>query len=128
MMQTLLAAPEFEHAPPILKRPFDFTVSALRATNSLTDGSKGVQDHLTRMGQPLYEWPMPNGYPEKTQAWTGSLLARWNFATALAAGEVGATQIDKETAEQLLAPLPAFSGKPEERIALALASPEFQWR
>ncbi len=128
MMHTLLTAPEFDNAPPILKRPFEFTIAALRATNALTDGSHGVQDHITRMGQPLYEWPMPNGYPEKTQAWTGSLLARWNFATALAAGEVGATQIDKETAEQLLAPLPAFSGKPEERIALALASPEFQWR
>lgn len=128
MMQTLLTAPEFEHAPPILKRPFDFTVSALRATNSLTDGSKGVQDHLTRMGQPLYEWPMPNGYPEKTQAWTGSLLARWNFAIALTAGGVGATQIDKDTAAALLGPLPEFSGTLAERLALALASPEFQWK
>ena len=44
------------------------------------------------------------------------------------AGGVGATQIDKEAAAALLAPLPPFSGKPEERLALALASPEFQWR
>lgn len=128
MVETLLKSPELEHAPPILKRPFDFTVSALRATNALTDGSQGVQEHLTRMGQPLYEWPMPDGYPEKTQAWTGSLLARWNFANALTSGGVAATQIDQEAASTLLAPLPAFSGKPEERLALALASPEFQWR
>ena len=80
------------------------------------------------MGQPLYEWPMPNGYPEKTQAWTGSLLARWNFAIALTAGGVGATQIDKDTAAALLGPLPEFSGTLAERLALALASPEFQWK
>lgn len=128
MVHTLLTAPEFEHAPPILKRPFDFTVSALRATNALTDGSKGIQDHLTRMGQPLYEWPMPDGYPEKTQAWTGSLLARWNFAIALTSGGVSATQIDKEAAAALLAPLPKLAGQPEESLALALAAPEFQWR
>ena len=128
MLRTLLTAPEFESAPPILKRPFDYTISALRATNTLTDGSLGVQDHLTHMGQPLYEWPMPDGYPEKTQAWTGSLLARWNFAIALTAGEIKSTQIDKEAATALLAPLPAYSGKPEEQLALALAGPAFQWK
>lgn len=130
MVNTLFSAPEFAEAPPMLKRPFDFTISALRATNALTDGSQGVQEHLTRMGQPLYEWPMPDGYPEKTQAWTGSLLARWNFAIALTAGEIKATQIDTdtETAGALLAPLPTFSGKPTERLALALAAPDFQWK
>ena len=130
MVHTLFTAPEFDAAPPILKRPFDFTISALRATNALTDGSLGVQDHLTRMGQPLYEWPMPDGYPEKNLAWTGSLLARWNFAIALTSGGVAATQIDtdKDAAQALLAPLPEFSGKPEERLALALASPDFQWK
>jgi hypothetical protein len=73
---------------------------------------------------------MPDGYPEKNLAWTGSLLARWNFAIALTSGGVAATQIDtdKDAAQALLAPLPEFSGKPEERLALALASPDFQWK
>jgi uncharacterized protein (DUF1800 family) len=127
MVHTLFTAPEFDEAPPILKRPFDYTISALRATNALTDGSQGIQDHLTRMGQPLYEWPMPDGYPEKTQAWTGSLLARWNFAIALTEGGVKATQIDSAAATSLLK-LPDYTGKPEERLALALAAPEFQWK
>jgi uncharacterized protein (DUF1800 family) len=148
MVEHILTAPQT--APPIMKRPFDYVVSALRATNADTDGSSGVQSHLTRMGQPLYEWPMPDGYPDKTAAWTGSLLARWNFAFALFHhdGEVAGTTVpfpEKVTAESLtaqilgrrpddslvkplLTALAAHAGKPTEMAALLLTAPVFQWR
>ena len=94
MLRPLLLSPELLHAPPILKRPFDFLVSALRAVNADTDGGPAIQKHLARMGQPLYQWPMPDGYPDKTAAWTGSLLARWNFAFALTSGGIEGTAVD----------------------------------
>jgi hypothetical protein len=94
MLRPLLLSAALQKAPPILKRPFDFTVSALRALNADTDGGAPLQEHLARMGQPLYQWPMPDGYPDKTAAWTGSLLARWNFALALTGGSIGSTSID----------------------------------
>ncbi|HEX8237137.1 MAG TPA: DUF1800 domain-containing protein [Abditibacteriaceae bacterium] len=94
MLRPLLLSPQLLHAPPIVKRPFDFMVSALRTLNADTAGSAQLQEHLARMGQPLYLWPMPDGYPSQTAAWTGSLLARWNFASALAHGEVGGTSVD----------------------------------
>jgi uncharacterized protein (DUF1800 family) len=94
MLRPLLLSEELKSGPPILKRPFDFTVSALRALNADTDGGKPIQEHLGRMGQPLYQWPMPDGYPDRTGAWTGSLLARWNFATNLLTGGVPGTTID----------------------------------
>jgi hypothetical protein len=80
--------------PPILKRPFDFVVSSLRALYADTDGGAALQTHLTAMGQPLHEWPLPDGYPDTTHAWTGSLLARWNFAFALTTHQIAGTTLD----------------------------------
>jgi uncharacterized protein (DUF1800 family) len=76
-----------------LKRPFDFVVSTLRAVNADTDG-QGPLPHLHRMGQAPYQWAMPNGYPDRREAWLPSLLGRWNFATALASGQVPGTAVD----------------------------------
>jgi uncharacterized protein (DUF1800 family) len=94
MLRPLLLSTQLLQAPPLVKRPFDFVVSALRALNADTDAGAPVQEHLARMGQPLYLWPMPDGYPSETVAWAGSLLARWNFALALAHGEIEGTSLD----------------------------------
>ena len=79
---------------PILKRPLDMIVSSLRVIAADTDCGGAVQKHLAAMGQPLYQWPMPDGFPEKATAWTGSLLPRWNFALALTANTMDGTQVD----------------------------------
>ena len=79
---------------PMLKRPLDYAVSALRVLGVDTDGGAALQKHLADMGQPLYQWPMPDGFPDKREAWTGSLLPRWNFALALAGNDVNGTRCD----------------------------------
>jgi len=94
MLRPLLASEELISAPPIVKRPFDFLVSSLRATGADSDGGQGLQEHLAKMGQPLWGWPMPDGYPDRTAAWTGSLLARWNFAGALCGNGIAGTAVD----------------------------------
>jgi len=141
----------------VIKRPFDFVISALRALEADTDGGRALQQHLAAMGQPLFQWPMPDGYPQKTSAWTGSLLARWNFALALTAGEIKGTQVNLpalakggggnavDTFLTLLFHRPAHDASLQplcERlnehwkqtqseaqvVALMLASPPFQWK
>ncbi|MBX3118194.1 MAG: DUF1800 domain-containing protein [Fimbriimonadaceae bacterium] len=82
--------------PPIMKRPFDFLISSLRTFATDTDGNTGIQGHLDKIGQPLYQWPMPDGYPDKTDAWTSSLLARWNYSLALTAGAIPGTKANLE--------------------------------
>ena len=79
---------------PILKRPLEFTISALRTLGADTNANANLQEPLAAMGQALYQWPMPDGFPEKQSAWTGSLLGRWNFAMALTANGVSGTTID----------------------------------
>ncbi len=48
------------------------------------------------MGQPLYGYQTPNGYPDSAAAWvnTGSLLERLNFALALASNKIPGTRVD----------------------------------
>ena len=79
---------------PILKRPLDYVAGSLRALAADTDGGGNCKSILGDMGQPLYQWPMPDGFPEKTSAWAGSLLPRWNYALALAANKIGGTSVD----------------------------------
>jgi uncharacterized protein (DUF1800 family) len=94
MLEPLLLSDELTNSAPILKRPFDYVVSSLRATAAATDGAGPLQKHLDTMGQPLYQWPTPDGYPVKTSAWSGSLLARWNFALALTSKGIPGTDAD----------------------------------
>ena len=156
LLRPLLTSPDLLSAPPILKRPFDYVASALRAWNVDTDGGLSLQRHLDAMGQPLFAWPMPDGFPEKASAWTGALIPRWNFALALTGHQIDNTSIDwdaltgaghaaglgpSETllemafgcraAAPALAPLRAATAAhtdPQEFAALALMSPLFQWR
>ncbi len=156
MLRPLLMSPDLLNAPPILKRPFDYLASSLRAFNADTDGGLALQSHLEAMGQPLFAWPMPDGFPEKASAWTGALIPRWNFALALAGDAIANTSLDWDALagagraaglgphEAVLefifgcrADVPALVGllacqakHPDVRdfTALALMSPAFQWR
>lgn len=146
MLRALFAHPDFLGGKPALKRPLDFTVSAVRAVGARTDGGGGIQAHLAAMGQAPYQWPMPDGYPVEPEAWTGTLLARWNFAHDLAHGRVPGTTAPKlpSRPDDVVS---AVLGSPQaspacQRVlrcvqgiaepamvaALALCSPEFQYR
>jgi hypothetical protein len=48
------------------------------------------------MGQPLYAYQAPTGYPDRAEAWvsTGSLLTRMNFGLNLATGRVAGVTLD----------------------------------
>lgn len=141
MLHPMLLSQDLLDAPPIPKRPFDYVVSSLRALNATTDG-RGVLRYMVEMGQPSYEWPMPDGYPTAAEAWTGSLLARWNFAIDLMGGKVPGTSVPslegikpveatlgrRAGSDSLSALLLHHEFRREEALALCLCSPEFQWR
>jgi hypothetical protein len=71
-----------------LKRPMQLIASALRATAADTHARPEIVSTLARLGQPLFAWPTPDGFPDRGEAWIGTLLWRWNFAFALAANEI----------------------------------------
>lgn len=87
MLRTIFLSAEFAQAPPKLKRPVTFLISILRALGVQPQPDSALGDWLNLLGQPLFAWPAPNGYPDVNQAWVNLLLPRWNFALALCQGE-----------------------------------------
>ena len=142
-MRALFATPEFlATRGGKFKRPHHFIVSALRATGAETDAGKPVASFLDRMGHAPFQYPTPDGYPEESAPWMGTLLWRWNFAVALAENKIKGTKLDAKNLAtraggeaQLLAHLLGRKASAEEQqacvesgasLALALASPTFQ--
>jgi hypothetical protein len=89
LLRAIFLSEEFATAPAKLKRPYTFMLSALRALNCDLARPRPLAGWLERMGQPLFLWPAPNGYPDVSPAWAANLLPRWNFALALMGGQVG---------------------------------------
>jgi uncharacterized protein (DUF1800 family) len=80
--------------PPKFKRPANFIASALRMLAADTGAQSPVYETLSAMGQPAFEWPTPDGPPDTSDAWSNNLMPRWQFALALARGELPGTQIN----------------------------------
>ena len=94
MLRVIFLSDAFASAPAKLKRPHTFMVSVLRALHvDLRFGrGRALADWMAVMGQPLFLWPPPDGYPDVSEAWAANLLPRWNFALALLHNEIpGAT-------------------------------------
>lgn len=88
MLRTIFLSDEFANAPPKLKRPFTFMISAFRTLHAdlapaAQRAERGFDYWLPALGQPPFMWPPPNGYPDVAPAWAANLLPRWNFALQL---------------------------------------------
>lgn len=98
-LRALVQSPEFWQ-PDVrgqkIKSPFELTVSALRGLDAEMTDVRGLHEWLGRMGQPLYAYQAPTGYPDRAAAWvnTGSLLSRMNFGMQLATGRVPGVELD----------------------------------
>ena len=78
------------------KRPLNYLLSAIRQTDSESNGGPALQRYLAQMGQPLFDWPTPDGYPDTADTWQGNLLPRWKFALDLVQNRIKGTLFDIE--------------------------------
>jgi len=98
-LRAIFTAPEF-YAPEArrakIKTPFELVVSAIRALDAETDGGPATHNWIARIGEPLYMYQAPTGYPDRADYWvnTGALLERINFAIALVNNRVPGTRVD----------------------------------
>jgi uncharacterized protein (DUF1800 family) len=98
-LRAVFTSPEFNspaaHRAKI-KTPFELAVSSIRALGGDTDGGPALAQWLNRMGEPLYGYQAPTGYPDKAENWvnTGGLLERLNFGLALAGNKIPGTRVD----------------------------------
>ena len=89
--KAIIESPEFfarENFRSKFKTPFQFVVSALRATDAKIDDGGPTCTVLGKMGQPIYSCPDPTGYFDQAERWmdAGVLTGRWDYAWALVRG------------------------------------------
>jgi len=79
-----------------VKSPFEFAISAIRATNADVQQPFQIYNWCTRMGQRFYFYQAPTGFPDRAGYWinTGSLLNRMNFGLAFATGKIPGVKLN----------------------------------
>ena len=99
VVRAIIYSPDFWAAANVqskVKTPLEYVVSAVRAVAGEPDSTPRLAQHVARLGEPLFQMTTPNGYPETQADWvnSGALLARMNFAVALAAGRLPGVTVD----------------------------------
>jgi uncharacterized protein (DUF1800 family) len=98
-LHAILTSPEFFSPAAYrakMRSPFEYVAAAMRALNAETDADRPVLDAIGRMGQPVFGRITPDGYADRADQWlsSGAMVARFNFAGALAANRIRGTKID----------------------------------
>ncbi len=131
VLGTLFSSAEFmapEAVGAKFKTPYQFVISAARASNAPLVEIKPVLGALNRLGMPLYGCQTPDGYKNTQDAWLNpdALSRRIAFATAMA------PNVDAQTLQATLGGAisartqGAVAGSPEPlRAAMLLGSPDF---
>jgi uncharacterized protein (DUF1800 family) len=118
-----------------VRQPWEFVVAALRATGMPAD-FRAVNGALAALGQPIWDPPGPNGWPDTTQAWVSpkGLEARLDLAAdwgrrnasldpvALVPALFG-SDASAETRQAI-----ARAESRQQGLAILFMSPEFQRR
>jgi len=150
VVRTIVTSPEFFEPAAYrskVKTPFEFVVSALRATSADVRQATATVRALAGLGMPLYLCQPPTGYDEAAAAWvsSGALVNRMNFALALSGGQMrgvlvsGTANGGLEEARQRIVrgalagdvssstlETVAKAATAEQAVALVIGSPEFQ--
>jgi uncharacterized protein (DUF1800 family) len=153
VVRAIVTSPEFFASAAYrtkVKSPFEFVVSAVRATQLEVAVALPLVQSLRDLGMPLYMCQPPTGYADKAEAWvnTGALLNRMNFALALTTGRLRAQQgatnrssnvlavssealvsavLGGDLSESTAATVAKATAEPQA-VALLLGSPDFQKR
>jgi uncharacterized protein (DUF1800 family) len=144
-------------APAKYRQPYQFMLATLRATQPRVTSVAALRGQLTALGQPLFDWTDPDGYPDNVEWWSGGILQRWNFASYLGARNAEQLAVDvaplmvvstpdaiaeainhrvfagsmssalKEDVRAYLARVAISQTRVREALALALSASEFQW-
>lgn len=79
-----------------VKSPFEFAISAVRATKAQVLQPYQLYTWCTKMGQRFYYYQAPTGFPDRANFWinSGALLNRMNFGLALATQKIPGVRLN----------------------------------
>ena len=119
-----------------LRTPMEYFIASIRALDIPPDQIPNMVGILDGLGQPLWNAPAPNGWPDRAADWAApeAMLRRIDWASGFA-GRIGNRDV-AEVSDMTLGPLlrPETrdaihrAGSRREATALLLTSPEFQRR
>lgn len=97
-LKTILTSPEFYSQAAWrakVKSPLELVASSFRALGAETDAGFPVLAAVARMGEPMFQYQAPTGFPDRADTWinSSSLLMRVKFAGWLAANRIPGTEI-----------------------------------
>lgn len=158
MIRDVLSPENLREAPAKYRQPYQLALAQLRATRPTGEGVvAAVNRQLPALGQPLFQWEDPDGYPDRVDWWGGMILQRWNFSSFVTGRRGPAFDVDVRSImaggtpeavvdaidrrafggraspelearlRQYLARAPITETTVREAFALALSSNEFQW-
>ena len=127
------------------KTPYHYVLSSVRATGGEPADVLPLARTIGAMGMPIHGCVTPDGWRDTREAWLSAeaLRQRVSFATALSAraegeGRMRPVRLDERAAAPLPEPVLAALGRatrdaiaalrPDQRLAAALASPDFMRR
>jgi hypothetical protein len=98
-LRAVFNSPEFNSAEARrakIKTPFELMVSSLRTLGADVEVRPALIQWVARMGEPLYGYQAPTGYPDVAEYWvnTGALLERLNFSLALVSNRIPGARVD----------------------------------
>lgn len=96
---TMVSAPEFWSESALrgkTKSPFELAINTVRSLNAQVTQPYQLYTWINRMGEKVYYYQAPTGFPDKGQYWinTGALLSRMNFGLAFATGRIPGIKFD----------------------------------
>ena len=97
VMQALVDSPDFRDPRPVkFKSPYQYVMSAVRASGIVTSNVKPLMAVLSQLGEPLYGCQTPDGFHDTEADWLNpnAITQRVNFATALASGKLPLQRAD----------------------------------
>ena len=102
-LRAIITSPEFFSPTAYrakLRSPLEYVAASLRALNAETDGDRPMLDLIGRMGQPLFGRITPDGFADRADQWlsSGAMVARLNFAAALATNRIKGTVVKLDNA------------------------------
>jgi len=99
VLKTILTSREFYSEAAYrakVKSPMELVASTIRALGATTDAGVPLVQLVAQMGQPMFQYQAPTGFPDRASTWINSsaLLMRMNFAMALAGNRIVGTRVD----------------------------------
>ncbi len=98
VLKTILTSPQFYSKAAFrakAKSPLELMASSVRALEGETDAGQPLLQLMARLGQPMFQYLAPTGFPDRASAWINSstLLMRMNYAMMLASNRIPGSRI-----------------------------------